>query len=112
METLLSGITAERVPTSRLTANVLSVASAAPDGQPVLFVHGNVSSSLFWPTTMLALPAAFRPLAVDLRGFGDTEAALRPRRGRHLRGPSRPSCGCAAWTTSSCPIHPCSTWLT
>jgi pimeloyl-ACP methyl ester carboxylesterase len=71
MQTLLPGITAERVPTSRLTANVLSVAGRT--GQPVLFVHGNVSSSLFWQPTMLALPDGYRPLAVDLRGFGDTD---------------------------------------
>jgi pimeloyl-ACP methyl ester carboxylesterase len=75
MQTLLPGITAERVPTSRLTVNVLSVAAANPAAQPVLFVHGNVSSSLFWQATMLALPASYRPLAVDLRGFGDTDPA-------------------------------------
>jgi pimeloyl-ACP methyl ester carboxylesterase len=74
MRTLLSGITAQRVATTRLTMNVLSV-TGRPTGQPVLFVHGNVSSSLFWQTTMLALPAGYRPLAVDLRGFGDTDPA-------------------------------------
>jgi pimeloyl-ACP methyl ester carboxylesterase len=36
-------------------------------------VHGNVSSSLFWQPTMLTLPEGFRPLAVDLRGFGGTD---------------------------------------
>jgi pimeloyl-ACP methyl ester carboxylesterase len=71
METLLPGISAERVPTSRLTMAVLSVAGRT--GQPVLFVHGNVSSSLFWQPTMLALPEGCRPLAVDLRGFGDSD---------------------------------------
>src|SRR5215472_18893939 len=71
METLLPGITAERVPTSRLTMAMLSV--PARSGDPVLFVHGNVSSSLFWQTTMLALPDGYRPLAVDLRGFGGTD---------------------------------------
>jgi len=71
MQTLLPGITAQRVPTSRLTTAVLSVDGR--DGQPVLFVHGNVSSSLFWQPTMLALPEGYRPLAVDLRGFGDTD---------------------------------------
>ena len=71
METLLPGITAERVPTSRLTTAVLSVAGRT--GDPVLFVHGNVSSSLFWQPTMLALPEGCRPLAVDLRGFGDSD---------------------------------------
>ncbi len=38
-----------------------------------LFVHGNVSSSLFWQPLMLALPERYRPIAVDLRGFGDTD---------------------------------------
>jgi pimeloyl-ACP methyl ester carboxylesterase len=52
--------------------NVLSVAGR-DTGAPVLFVHGNVSSSLFWQATMLALPSGYRPLAVDLRGFGDTD---------------------------------------
>ena len=36
-------------------------------------MHGNVSSSLFWQPMMLALPETFRPLAIDLRGFGDTD---------------------------------------
>jgi pimeloyl-ACP methyl ester carboxylesterase len=71
METLLPGISAERLATSRLTAGVLSVAGRT--GPAVLFVHGNVSSSLFWQPTMLALPERYRPLAIDLRGFGDTD---------------------------------------
>src|SRR5215471_13896391 len=72
MQVLLPGITAERVSTSRLTACVLSLAGRTT-GQPVLFVHGNVSSSLFWQSTMLALPEPYRPLAIDLRGFGETD---------------------------------------
>jgi pimeloyl-ACP methyl ester carboxylesterase len=71
MQTLLPGVTAERVPTRRLNTAVLSVAGRT--GQPVLFVHGNVSSSLFWQPAMLALPDGYRPLAMDLRGFGDTD---------------------------------------
>ena len=39
----------------------------------MLFVHGNVSSSLFWQPLMLALPERYRPIAIDLRGFGDTD---------------------------------------
>src|SRR6201995_3958306 len=73
METLLAGISARRVPTGRLTVGVLEADGGA--GAPVLFVHGNVSSSLFWQPTMLALPAGFRALALDLRGFGDTDPA-------------------------------------
>ncbi|WP_200834381.1 alpha/beta fold hydrolase [Amycolatopsis alkalitolerans] len=71
MATLLPGVTARRVPTERLTVNVLEPVGRT--GTPVLFVHGNVSSSLFWQETMLALPPSFRPLALDLRGFGDTD---------------------------------------
>src|SRR5208283_214715 len=74
METLLPGISAERVPTGRLTVAMLSVPERAGPGRPpVLFVHGNVSSSLFWQPTMLALPEPYRPLAIDLRGFGGTD---------------------------------------
>src|SRR3979409_1750530 len=57
--------------TSRLTVNVLSVPGRP--GPAGLFVHGNVSSSLFWQPMMLALPAEYQPLALDLRGFGDTD---------------------------------------
>ncbi|MGW5262421.1 alpha/beta fold hydrolase [Microbispora sp. NPDC004025] len=65
-------ISAERVGTPRLTLNVLSVPGAS--GDPVLFVHGNVSSSAFWRSTMTAIAAeGFRPYAVDLRGFGDSD---------------------------------------
>ena len=70
MTLLLDGVAARAVPTDRLLVNVLSVRDT---GVPVVFVHGNVSSSLFWQTAMLALPSSYRPLAVDLRGFGDTE---------------------------------------
>jgi pimeloyl-ACP methyl ester carboxylesterase len=78
---LLPGVRASRVETPRLTQNVLHPDSlelaglAAPDGDVVLFVHGNVSSSLFWQQALLALAdtGRVRPLAVDLRGYGDTD---------------------------------------
>lgn len=71
MTTLLPGVSGRTAPTARLGVHVLT--TNAHDGLPVLFVHGNVSSSLFWQPTMLALPAEFRPIAMDLRGFGDTD---------------------------------------
>jgi pimeloyl-ACP methyl ester carboxylesterase len=43
------------------------------DGRPVVFVHGNVSSSVFFFPVMAALPPHVRPIAVDLRGFGGTD---------------------------------------
>lgn len=68
--TVFDGITQARVDTDRYSANVLE---RAGEGMAVVFVHGNVSSSLFWQPTMLALPG--RSIAIDLRGFGDSEAA-------------------------------------
>jgi pimeloyl-ACP methyl ester carboxylesterase len=42
-------------------------------GDVVVLVHGNISSSVFWEDTLAALPASYRGLAPDLRGFGGTE---------------------------------------
>jgi pimeloyl-ACP methyl ester carboxylesterase len=73
--TLFDGITATRVQTPRYTANVLERPASDPanPAATVVFVHGNVSSALFYQPTMLALPAGMRALAIDLRGFGDSE---------------------------------------
>ncbi|MDO8107587.1 alpha/beta hydrolase [Isoptericola sp. b441] len=71
------GITARTVPTTRLSVNVLERTDddpSTPDDRTVVLVHGNVSSALFWQEIMLALPEDLRVLAVDLRGFGETEA--------------------------------------
>lgn len=68
---LVPGVTRQRVRTPRLAVNVLGTERTA--GEPVVFVHGNVSSALFWQHTMLALPERYRPLAVDLRGFGGSD---------------------------------------
>ncbi|MGY2065495.1 alpha/beta fold hydrolase [Blastococcus sp. SYSU DS0619] len=81
MDVLLPGITTTRVATPRLTQNLVHPAAVEPaglgaaDGEVVLFVHGNVSSALFWQQPMLALvdQARVRPVAVDLRGYGDTD---------------------------------------
>ncbi len=73
---LLPGTTATPVTTPRLTQQVLHPDAVDPGagGEVVLFVHGNVSSALFWQQPMAALHAAGRTaLAVDLRGFGGTD---------------------------------------
>lgn len=69
------GIQAHRVETARYVANVLERPSADPAAptSTVVLVHGNVSSSHFYQPTMLALPEGVRALAIDLRGFGDSE---------------------------------------
>lgn len=67
----LPGISSQMIETPRLRLHVLS--SGPDDGTAVLFVHGNVSSATFWEEVMLALPAGFRALAPDLRGYGASE---------------------------------------
>ncbi|WP_223691450.1 alpha/beta hydrolase [Leifsonia poae] len=71
-DTLLPGIAATTVTTPRYSAAVLERPSASA-AATVLFVHGNVSSSLFWQPLMLSLPPEVRALAVDLRGFGGSQ---------------------------------------
>ncbi|MGW0770216.1 alpha/beta fold hydrolase [Streptomyces sp. NPDC002676] len=59
-----------RVPTDRLT---MQISEVRKEGEPVVFVHGNVSSAAFWHTTLPLLPERYRPIAPDLRGFGGTD---------------------------------------
>jgi pimeloyl-ACP methyl ester carboxylesterase len=70
----LPGITSKIVQTARLAVHALF--SGPENGVPVLFIHGNASSATYWEETMLALPAGFRGIAPDLRGYGDTEDRL------------------------------------
>jgi len=70
----LPGITSKLIDTPRLQMHVLF--SGPDDGVPVLFIHGNASSASYWEEIMLKLPAGYRGLAPDLRGYGDTEDKL------------------------------------
>ena len=70
----LPGITSKMVDTPRIKTHVLF--SGPENGTPVLFLHGNASSASYWEEIMLALPAGFRGIAPDLRGYGDTEDKL------------------------------------
>lgn len=70
---LFPGVVAHSVTTPRLTAQVLERPAAGDPTAVVVFVHGNVSSSLFYQPTMVALPDSVRALAVDLRGFGGSQ---------------------------------------
>ncbi len=67
----LEGITNTLVATARLKQNVYF--SGPEQGLPVVFLHGNFSAALYWEETMLALPAGYRGIAPDLRGYGWTE---------------------------------------
>lgn len=64
-------VSSSEVETDRLRTHVL--AAGSPSGAPVVFVHGNVSSSSFWEETLAALPERYHALAPDLRGFGGSE---------------------------------------
>ena len=65
-------LTSRKIATSRLTMHVLSTGSQ-PGDRPVLFVHGNVSSGVFFRDDLTRLPPGFCGLAPDLRGYGQTE---------------------------------------
>lgn len=71
----LPGITAKTITTPRLTTRVLF--SGADDGNAVLFVHGNASNATYWEETMLALPAEYRGIAPDQRGYGDADRGAK-----------------------------------
>src|SRR5215469_18473671 len=70
---LLSGVRASEVRTPRLRHHVLH--SGDGDGPVVVFVHGNLSTGRFFEQALAALPAGYRGIAPDLRGFGHSEAA-------------------------------------
>ena len=70
----MEGVTSSFVQTGRLRTHVLSC--GFDEGTPVVFLHGNFSAATYWEETMLALPAGFRAIAPDLRGYGWTEDKL------------------------------------
>ena len=69
---LLPGITQKKVKTARLEVAYLE---AGTGNIPLVLVHGNCSSSLFFQDFMLSLVATGRytVFAPDMRGFGDSE---------------------------------------
>jgi pimeloyl-ACP methyl ester carboxylesterase len=70
----LPDIETATIPTARINTCVRWVRDR-DDADPVVFVHGNVSSSPFFFPAMQHLPERYRPIAVDLRGFGGTDTA-------------------------------------
>ncbi len=67
----LSGVRSQMVETPRLRIHTLM--SGDETDEPVVLVHGNVSSARFFEETLVALPAGYWGLAPDLRGFGASE---------------------------------------
>lgn len=68
----LPGITQRTVKTERLTVAYIE---AGAGSIPIVLVHGNASSSLFYQDLMLALAAVgrYKVYAPDMRGYGDSE---------------------------------------
>ena len=63
----------QRIQTARLEMNVLTAGQSS--AEPVVLLHGNVSSARFWEETMqvLAGQGAY-VIAPYQRGYGDTQA--------------------------------------
>jgi pimeloyl-ACP methyl ester carboxylesterase len=68
---LLPGVRSERVRTDRLHMHYLE--SGPAGGEPVVLVHGNLSTSRFYEHVLSAGPARYRLIAPDMRSFGDSE---------------------------------------
>src|SRR3954447_6576310 len=62
---------AHDVDTARLRMHL--VESGREDGEPVVLVHGNLSSGRFYEHLFAGAPERYRLIAPDMRGFGDTE---------------------------------------
>lgn len=71
----LPDVTPRTVASERLETRVLF--TGPEDGNPVLFLHGNLSSATWWEETMLALPDGFRGIAPDQRGYGDADPGAK-----------------------------------
>lgn len=69
------GITSREVEANGIRLHILERGSAdAP--QKLLLIHGNISAATWWEEIMLALDESqYHSVAVDLRGYGDSEAA-------------------------------------
>lgn len=71
---LPAGIRSSTIDTARLRMHVLE--SGPADGEPLVLLHGNLSTARFYEHLMPDLPDRFRVLAPDMRGFGDSEPAV------------------------------------
>jgi len=69
---LMAGIRSQTVETDRLRMHYLE--SGPGGGEPVVMIHGNLATGRFFEHVMAMAPERYRMLALDMRGFGDTEA--------------------------------------
>lgn len=66
-------ISSHRVQTARLATHYVEAGN--PDGETVVWIHGNLASSRFYEHLFGAL-GAYRHIAPDMRGFGESEPAV------------------------------------
>ena len=69
---LPSGVISRHVQTNRLQFHLLE-RGTQHQGEPVVLVHGNVSSGRFFDELLAALPSQYDGIAPDLRGYGHSE---------------------------------------
>lgn len=69
--TYLPGVSCKSVESDRLKIAYLD--SGPTDGEPIVFLHGNLATARFFEHVMTAAPERYRCLSPDMRGFGDTE---------------------------------------
>src|SRR6186713_1563982 len=62
---------AHDVETARLRIHLAE--SGPQDGEPVVLVHGNLSTGRFYEHLFAGAPERYRLIAPDMRGFGDSE---------------------------------------
>jgi len=67
----LPAVSARTKSTRRLRMHYLE--AGPEDGVPVVLIHGNLSTGLFYKPLLEAAPDRYRLIAPDMRGFGDTE---------------------------------------
>lgn len=66
------GVREDTLATDRIRLHYLE--SGPADGEPVVLLHGNLSTARFYEHLMPKLPGRFRVIAPSMRGFGDSEA--------------------------------------
>src|SRR5690349_21387367 len=71
----LSGVTPQTITSPRISTRVLF--SGPDNGIPVLFLHGNASSATFWEQAMVDLPARYRAISPDQRGYGEADRSKK-----------------------------------
>ena len=68
---LLPGVTAHQTDTDRLRMHWLEYGPS--DGEPVVLIHGNLSTGRFFEHLLTLAPSRYRFVIPDMRGFGRTE---------------------------------------